>query len=306
MIERWLTAVVALGHGTGPAELWGASLVGAVAYAVRSARRAGLDPRRAYWGAIIALAFGLVGGRLLGLVVYGVGQPLSWREIVVGGQSWYGGLLAGTLAALASFRLCGAPVLRFADAMAPAGALGYALGRLGCFLNGDDYGVLTHGDFAVRYPADTEAFVAQGDRGLIAPLQALSLPVLPIQLLHAALGLALFFLLRRPAAAPGQRLGLFVLGYGVGRFLLEFGRGDFSATVGRLSLHQAISLVLIAVGLYVCGSRVRVSRTRRFVERSVEPFSTEGQMNQLMEIWSDSDAHQAGALLAGSPCGDER
>lgn len=245
MIERLLTGVVALVREDGPAVFWCASLVVGVAYAVRSARRSGLDPRPAYWAATLAIVVGVCGSRLLGMVVYPTSGPLALSEIVGGGHSYYGGLLAGTLTALVYLRVRGVPVWRYADAMAPACALGYCVGRVGCFLNGCDYGVLARGIFAVRYPPDTEAFVAQLQRGLIAPSETLSLPVLPIQLLHAALGLFLFLLLRRPAGAPGHRLGLFALGYGVGRFVLEFGRGDFSAVAGPLSLHQAISIGLV-------------------------------------------------------------
>lgn len=245
-MEPALTMAVSLLHGDGPALLWAVALAGGVGYAVRSARRSGLDPRLAYWAAAFAIVAGLCGSRLLGMVVYGA--PSSLREVISGGHSYYGGLLAGAFAALAFLRLRGAPVLRHADAMTPAVALAYAVGRCGCFLNGDDYGVLANGPFAVRYPPQTEAFVAQVQRGFVDPVAALSLPVVPVQLLHAALGLALFALLAKASTRPGHRLALFAAGYGCGRFFLEMLRGEFTAAVGPLSLHQAISLGLIAAG----------------------------------------------------------
>lgn len=261
MIERRLTSLVAWGGAFAPTALWCGALVVGVAYAVRSARRSGLDPRTAYWAAMWAITAGLLGGRLLGLLVYRRDASLQWWQLVDGGRSYYGGLLAGAGAALLYLRARREPVLRHADAMAPACALGYFVGRWGCFFNGDDYGVLTDGRFAVRYPPATEAYVAQLARGLIPPAHALSLPVLPTQLLHAALGMALFWLLRRPRGEPGWRLGTFALGYGVGRFALEFARGDFVAAVGPMSLHQALSLGLIAVGalLWVRPARTTVA-----------------------------------------------
>lgn len=246
-MERALTMAVSLLHGDGPALLWAVALAGGVGYAVRSARQSGLDPRLAYWAAAFAIVAGLCGSRLLGMVVYGA--PSSLGEVISGGHSYYGGLLAGAFAALAFFRLRGAPVLRHADAMTPAVALAYAAGRCGCFFNGDDYGVLTNGLFAVRYPPHTEAFVAQVQRGLLDANAALSLPVVPVQLLHAALGVALFALLAKAPARPGHRLALFAVGYGCGRFFLEMLRGEFSAAVGPLSLHQAISVGLVAAGV---------------------------------------------------------
>jgi phosphatidylglycerol---prolipoprotein diacylglyceryl transferase len=248
VIERGLTAAAALGHDTGPALFWSGALVAGVAYAVRSARRSALDPREAYWAATLAMLAGLFGSRVLGMVVYGSEGPFAWRQLVEGGRSYYGGLLAGTFAALVFLRLRGAPVLRYVDALAPATALGYCVGRLGCFFNGDDYGVPAHGFFAVRYLPHTEAYVAQLQRGTIAAGAPLAQPVLATQLVHAALGLALFLLLRMPRPEAGRRLGLFALGYGAGRFALEFLRGDFVASVGPLSLHQAISVGLIAAG----------------------------------------------------------
>jgi phosphatidylglycerol:prolipoprotein diacylglycerol transferase len=260
-MEPVLTGTVALARDNGPGVLWGASLVIGAAYAVRSARRSGLDPRAMYWAAVIAIGVGLLGSRLLGMVVYRSDGPLALREIIAGGHSYYGGLVFGTIAALVYLHLRGLPMWRYADAMTSACALGYCIGRVGCFLNGCDYGVLTRG-FAVRYPPDTEAFASQLQRGLIASTDALSLPVLPIQLFHAALGFILFLSVRRRAGGPGHRLGVFLLGYGVGRFVLEFFRGDFIAIFGSFSLHQVISLVLIAAGtMLVLRARGRAPAT---------------------------------------------
>jgi phosphatidylglycerol:prolipoprotein diacylglycerol transferase len=247
-MERWLTALVGLGHESVPGALWMAALVVSIGYAVRSARRSGLDPRPAYWAGTLAVVVGLFGSRLLGLVVYAHEGPIGLSDLVDGGRSYYGGLLGGTAAALVFLRLRRVPVLRYADALAPACALGYFVGRVGCFFNGDDYGVLARGGFAVRYPASSEAFIAQVERGLIAPSQALSLPVVPAQLVHAALGLALFFWLRAPDPIPGRRFGRLLLAYGVGRFFIELVRGDFVPLWGPLSLQQLISVALVVTG----------------------------------------------------------
>jgi phosphatidylglycerol---prolipoprotein diacylglyceryl transferase len=247
MESLFTQAVAALGE-QGPGWLWCLALVAGVAWAVRSAERAGLDPRAAYVTSLVALGAGLCGSRLLGLAVYPIERPITFWGLVLGGHAFLGGLLAGTAAAVAWLRMRGLPVLAYADAFAPACALGYAVGRLGCFLNGCDYGIPLGGPLSVRYPHLTEPFAAQVRAGLLSPSSPLSLPVLPVQLLHACLGALLFLLLQRPAAAPGRRLALLLLGYGVGRFLLELVRGDFVPAVGPLSLHQAIGLGLTAAG----------------------------------------------------------
>ncbi|HEX8112936.1 MAG TPA: prolipoprotein diacylglyceryl transferase family protein [Kofleriaceae bacterium] len=253
MAADWLTGVVELGGDRAPGLLWGASLALGVAYAVRSARRVELDPRAAYWAAMLAVGCGLIGSRLLGMIVNGPDDDRSWSSLIDGGRSYYGGLLAGAAAALAYLRVRRQPVLRHADALAPACALGYCVGRIGCFFNGDDYGVVVSGAFplAVRYPPGTEAYGAHLERGLISPADAMSLPVVPSQLGHAALGLILFLVLRRPRSVDGMRVASFALLYGIGRFTLEFARGEFAAVVGPMSLHQVISLGLIGAGAAV-------------------------------------------------------
>ena len=56
------------------------------------------------------------------------------------GLVWYGGLIGGTSAAMIVIRIYRLPWGKAFDAGAPALAIGYAFGRMGCFLNGDDYG----------------------------------------------------------------------------------------------------------------------------------------------------------------------
>jgi phosphatidylglycerol:prolipoprotein diacylglycerol transferase len=245
----WLSSAVRLGGDDAPGALWGASLAIGVAYAVRSARRAELDPRAAYWAAMLAVGAGLIGSRLLGMIVNGPGDERTWRSLIDGGRSYYGGLVAGALAAVGYLRVRRLPVLRHADAMAPAAALGYCIGRIGCWFNGDDYGVVAAGfPLAVRYPPGTEAYAAHLERGLIDPGDALSLPVVPAQLGHAVLGLVLFLLLRRPRAGVGSRVASFALLYGAGRFALELVRGDFAAIIGPLDVQQVISAGLVVAG----------------------------------------------------------
>ncbi|HSM51367.1 MAG TPA: prolipoprotein diacylglyceryl transferase family protein, partial [Thermoanaerobaculia bacterium] len=56
------------------------------------------------------------------------------------GLVWYGGFLAGVAAVLWVAHRRRLSFARMVDARAPALALGYGIGRIGCFLVGDDYG----------------------------------------------------------------------------------------------------------------------------------------------------------------------
>src|SRR5688500_780446 len=95
---------------------------------------------------------GAIGG-IVGAKVYYAILFRDWRLLFDrAGLVWYGGLIGGFLAA--SFVVLRARVDYFkaADAAAPALSLGYALGRIGCFLVGDDYGRPTDAWFGVAFP----------------------------------------------------------------------------------------------------------------------------------------------------------
>lgn len=236
-----------------PGFVWIAALLAALAYSLRSARLLGLNPRVMYWAGVCAILGGLWGGHLLGLVVHGSdGEPLAWLRFWAGAKSYYGGLLCGALAGGVLLRLRRLSLLPYADGVVPAVALGYAIGRIGCFLNGDDYGTLSHLPWAVQFPGGAEAYLAHVARGLIDPAALWSLPIHPVQLYASLLGVSLFVFLAhwRPDRA-GSRFCAFAVMYGVARFAMEGLRGDFRAVLGPLSLPQVFSLVLGFVGIAV-------------------------------------------------------
>jgi len=124
-----------------PGYVWAAAMLGALAYTVRSARREELDLRIVYWAGVLAIVFGLWGGHLLGIVYYGTdGRPFAWLRFWSGGQAQFGGLIAGAIAVFLFLKARKISLLTYADAIVPAVALGVSLGRIGCFLNGDDLG----------------------------------------------------------------------------------------------------------------------------------------------------------------------
>lgn len=275
LVEVSLSSVSRFLADLDPEFVWAAALLVALAYSVRSARRSGLDPRNMYWAVVFAILGGLWGGHLLGLFVHGWGGgPLAFFQFWRGGKSYYGGLLGGGIAGGLFFYYRKLPVLAYADASMPALALGYAIGRLGCFLNGDDYGSVSAVPWAVVYPTGTEAHAAHVVRGWISPGATWSLPVHPVQLYASLLGLCMFVWLAnwRPMRA-GSRFCAFVISYGTARFILEFVRGDFRAVLGPLSLPQVFSLIFVLVGIgvwleLVGGASTAVHCTMPVEERS--------------------------------------
>jgi phosphatidylglycerol---prolipoprotein diacylglyceryl transferase len=92
---------------------------------------------------IVCFLAGLIGARITYMIQYGV----PWQQFVriwEGGIVLYGGIITGIAAFLLFHRLflkrVGVSLWKLADAAAPPLALGIALGRVGCFLNGCCYG----------------------------------------------------------------------------------------------------------------------------------------------------------------------
>jgi phosphatidylglycerol:prolipoprotein diacylglycerol transferase len=229
------------------------ALLAALAYAMWSARRSGLSARAMYWAVVCSLLAGLWGGHLLSLLVHGwEGGPLALFQFVQGGKSLFGGLLLGGLAAGLYFHYRKLPVLVYADAGIPAVALGYAIGRIGCFLNGDDFGTICRLPWAVTYPPGTEAYADHLARGWISPAAVASLPIQPVQLYLSLVGIGLFVLLTnwRPKVA-GKRFCTYLISYGMARFFMERWRGDFREVFGSYSLPQLFGLLFVATGIAI-------------------------------------------------------
>jgi phosphatidylglycerol:prolipoprotein diacylglycerol transferase len=229
---------------------WCGSILISLLYTVYRSRTADLDASILYWTCMIAIVLGLWGGYLLGFVYYGTdGRPWAWFRFWSGGEAQYGGLLAGALAAASYLRLRKQPFLRYADAIAPAVALGVAIGRIGCFLNGDDFGTLTQLPWGVRFPPGTEAYSDHFARGWIAPGSESSLAVHPVQLYSSLLALALFVVLvYLRGSPPGTRLAVLACAHGATRFFVQYWRGDFERVLGPFSLTQLISIGLVVLG----------------------------------------------------------
>jgi phosphatidylglycerol:prolipoprotein diacylglycerol transferase len=212
----------------------------AVWLAVRLARERGLDGDALLDSAMVILFASIIGARLL-FVLLNWGeysrQMLEVAAIWRGGMSFHGGVIAGVLAGVLFLLRRRQPVAAMADAAAPALALGYAIGRVGCFLNGCCYGAPTQLPWGVHFPG--------GDPGVHYH---------PAQLYATALNLilagALLHAYRRPHRA-GQIMALWVVGYSAYRFGIEALRKGVTAEVFALGLTEAqvFSLLTLAAGL---------------------------------------------------------
>jgi phosphatidylglycerol:prolipoprotein diacylglycerol transferase len=223
--------------------------------AARRSRREGLDPAVVYDLALWLLIGGLAGARLLYVVEYWGETVHSFGEIFrlwEGGLVFYGSVF-GAVVAVAMFRVFRTfPILATLDALAPSVAIGVALGRIGCFLNGCCYGGYCQIPWmAVRFPRGSPPWLAERAQGLIPADAPRSLPVHPTQLYLALDGLVLFALLT--AFYPlrrrdGEVIGLLLVTYPVTRFVIDSFRDDEGGLFFGLTVAQLISLALLVVG----------------------------------------------------------
>jgi phosphatidylglycerol:prolipoprotein diacylglycerol transferase len=192
------------------------------------------------WGwevAFAALVGGLLGARLDYLLqnwdkVSGdpVGNLFSGSGLV-----WYGGALGGAAGVLLWAARRHWVTLQLLDTAAPALALGYAVGRVGCQVSGDgDYGVSSGLPWAMPYPHGTVRTTHD---------------VHPTPIYESlAMGLVALLLWRlRDRFRPGVLFGLYLVLSGGERLLVEFIRRNDDVVAG-LTLPQLISLGLMAGG----------------------------------------------------------
>ena len=192
----------------------------------------------AYEMGFAALIGGVVGSRLYYLVE-------NWDRVsddVLGnlfsgsGLVWYGGAIGGAIAVLAWAWYRGFLNLTLLDVAAPALALGYAVGRIGCQLSGDgDYGKAWDGPWAMSYPDGT------------VPTDQEVHPTPVYEALAMGLGAWILWHLR-DRFRTGILFALYLIYAGAERFLVEFLRRNEDVALG-LTPAQLESLAMILVGM---------------------------------------------------------
>jgi phosphatidylglycerol---prolipoprotein diacylglyceryl transferase len=154
------------------------------------------------------------------------------------GFAWYGGLIVGIATLLWQSRVYKIGGLRMLDLAAPAAAVGYGVGRMGCLISGDgDYGKPTNLPWGMSFP-----------NGLVPTTQRVH-PT-PIYELLAALFIAWILWRRGDPGNPrplGQITGEYLILSGLARFLVEFIRINPRILWGMTNA-QFASLGAIAFG----------------------------------------------------------
>jgi phosphatidylglycerol:prolipoprotein diacylglycerol transferase len=213
----------------------------------REGRREGLDV-----DALASLGFWAIAGAIIGAKALMIVRALSEYaaapaevfspSVLASAGDFYGGFIGALISSAIFFsRHPRLSFWRAADLCGPAIALGQAIGRIGCFMAGDDYGRPTDLPWAVTF-VDPDAARIGG-----APL---GIPLHPVQLYESIVCLALFVVLvrlNRRKRFEGEVMLAYTLLYAIARFVLEFFRGDADRGFmfgGLLSTSQFIAAIL--------------------------------------------------------------
>ncbi|HAT38209.1 MAG TPA: hypothetical protein DCS75_06925 [Gemmatimonadetes bacterium] len=226
-------------------------------------QRVNEDPDKAWDFVFMAVIGGILGAKVYYLLLNFpslIEDPIR-MVFSRGGLVWYGGFLLATALVIREIRRQGLSVPVMADLIAPALALAYAVGRIGCFLVGDDWGLPTDSFLGVRFPKGAPATTVQNieqmfgitvDPALIEEYGNV-VPVHPTQLYEVGMSTLIFFILWRIREHGHQKGWLFMLWLGcagVERFLVEFLRAKDDRFFGVLTVAQIISLAIVAVGVW--------------------------------------------------------
>lgn len=165
-----------------------------------------------------------------------------WPQLISRfGFAWFGGFLGGFAALLILARRERIPALMFLDACSPSAAVGYAIGRIGCFLSGDgDYGVATSLPWGMSFP---NGVVPTTERVHPTPLYEFAAWILVAWVLWRV-GAALL----RRNKPPGRVFCAYLIFTGIARFLVEFIRLNPRSFFG-MSNAQTASLASVLLGL---------------------------------------------------------
>jgi phosphatidylglycerol:prolipoprotein diacylglycerol transferase len=238
------------------------------ALARRQAKLDGLAPAAITDLAVAMLISGIVGSKLL-MVVVDLFSGVPAREVFSLGTLRAGGAIHGGViaAAVVFFWMLrkgrGLPLRLTGDAMVPGVALGQAIGRLGCFSAGCCYGTESHLPWATTFTNP----IAQAFSGT-----PLGIPLHPVQVYNTLANLlvmAVLLLARPKRAFQGQILALYFLAEGLGRIITETWRGDVDRGLGWLGWAwlstgrlTGLGFMLLGLGLWMFWSRRQETQVR--------------------------------------------
>jgi phosphatidylglycerol:prolipoprotein diacylglycerol transferase len=191
---------------------------------------------------LAALVGGILGAKFLFLIEnVPISDILSHPKhylLLRGGLTFYGGLFLALFASFVITKKHKESFWKVLDATAPALVIAYAIGRVGCFLVGDDYGIPSTLPWAMPFP-----------KGSPPTLEA----VHPTQVYETTIMLLVFLVLwkiRKKERPVGWLAGIYLVLAGLERFFIEFIRTTTESPISGLSVAQVMAFALILIGAF--------------------------------------------------------
>ncbi len=226
----------------------------------READRIKLDRRIALNTALLLCLLGYIGARIQHIIFDGffeiyLQKPIAILYVWKGGLAFYGAVVFGLLAVVGYLSYKKQVIAAYLDIFTYPLALGIALGRVGCYLNGCCFGKVSTGPLSQTFITNGLSAKKQYLDNMLSSLSQTPYPVINTQLIESTLCFILFFFiflyLRFRYTKPGTIFGTWLMGYAVIRFIIEIFRDDDRGLFfgNLLSTSQIIALVSGLTGL---------------------------------------------------------
>jgi phosphatidylglycerol:prolipoprotein diacylglycerol transferase len=216
-----------------------------VLLAMREAEKKGINPEHIIDLTIILIILGVVGARVVYVLTNfseyrnNIGLAFSVRS---GGLAWPGAFLFALIGTILFVRWRKLSFWKIADILSPYIALGYSIGRIGCFLNGCCFGKITEKSWwsvymlgAYRYPTQIYASIA-------------------------SFFIFLFLVTRSWDDKPGKRFLTYIILYCIYRFIVEFFRYNARYILGLSVAQWGMLGTLVVTSVILYGKSIEWKR----------------------------------------------
>ena len=212
--------------------------------AALQAKKQHLDGEQIFNLCFYVFIFGIIGSRIFYVLInarFYLHNPLEIIMLQHGGMAWFGGLIFGTSGAILFIKKHKMNLLKSLDLLVPFIALGQAIGRIGCFLNGCCFG--RESEFGLYFKTFDQILI-------------------PTQLYSSLLLLFIYMILRFKQEVkhlPGEIFCSYLFLYSLKRFFIEFLRNDSPRIFYGLTFFQILCLAMFSLSL---GIFIKLSKTR--------------------------------------------
>jgi len=209
-------------------------------FILRRCDKIGLSPADVMDCLLAVIGGGLVGGRLLFVILnfsYFQENPIKIFLLSEGGLAVHGAILVGVLSGAVLCKLKNISFWTLSDISAPYAALAQGIGRIGCFFNGCCYGRSADGFSAIMFPGSDIARV-------------------PTQIYYSVALICVFatlLVLSKKEHFKGFVFTLYLILYSLIRIIIDSFRADNMRILFGMTLPQIISIFLLlgSISLYL-------------------------------------------------------